>query len=342
MDLLKNLKKPYDLADCYKPVLYTGRFLLIYPYRFQNEGILTTSEKLEWFIFIASTSSLFLLSVFQIEARYFSTNLKNPLMLMSLLRFLLTVLHFLIHNVKSKTNHRHFVNIVRQFQELNNFFRLSEKNIKNSMHLSVLVMLSMILLAIGSLIIIIFCLQAPWSTFLSSIMFSYNVLNFNFNEMNYILSFGLIAKFVEEAHEMLKNYKSVVQVAAKNSSSVKEIRLAYRKILDLKAYINEVYSLQMISTITHVFIESVFFVFLNILIFQEDMMRYTDPVFMLISFYILHLGGRLVLIIWVCHGLKEALVKTGTVIHDLFSTPQDYETKEEVLNENYTKNLVLF
>lgn len=114
-----------------------------------------------------------------------------------------------------------------------------------------------------------------------------------------------------------------------NSDTIIEMKLSYRKILDLKEYINDTFSPQILSTTVDMFTEFVFFAFLNVVTFQHDIRKYRDPRFWTVLFFFLALVIRLLVLVYACEKLKVNLEKTGKIVH-MFAKEQDSETKQEV------------
>lgn len=110
-----------------------------------------------------------------------------------------------------------------------------------------------------------------------------------------------------------------------------KLRISYFKIIKLKEYINDTYSLQFFISTASIFIEYVYFTFFIIVI-----LRTPGPIdlpksrVLQIFMWTSSLGSRLFTMIKTCHTAAQKIKKTGSVINNILSKPVDPHTKNEV------------
>lgn len=116
--------------------------------------------------------------------------------------------------------------------------------------------------------------------------------------------------------------------------SVERLRYLYGKIDDMKEEANDIYSVHILLTIASIFIEIVFFVFVNITIFQywNDLDEDSLPLlkFQQIAMWTLAQVLKLVIVVLICHSMTEKAKKTGVILHRIYHSTKDPDVRNEV------------
>lgn len=117
--------------------------------------------------------------------------------------------------------------------------------------------------------------------------------------------------------------------------SVERLRLLYGKIDDMKEAIMNVYAVHVLMTITSIFIEMVFFVFVIITIFQYwNTLNEKGEIPWLkiqqVAVWTLSQLLKLLITVVICHSTTEKAKKTGVIVHRYFHKARDIATRNEV------------
>lgn len=102
----------------------------------------------------------------------------------------------------------------------------------------------------------------------------------------------------------------------------------------MKEDVNDIYSVHILLTIASIFIEMVYFVFVNITIFQfwntidEDSLPLLK--FQQIGMWTLAQVLKLLLIVLICHSMTEKAKKTGVILHRIYHNTKDVDVRNEV------------
>lgn len=113
---------------------------------------------------------------------------------------------------------------------------------------------------------------------------------------------------------------------------IKNLRKLYEEILDLKEYINDVYSFFITTWITYIFLEMIYFLFLNIVQYQfreGSLVQGTTAEFLLLVYPTVILI-KLIILAWCGELLRRQGKKTAIIVHKLISEITDYPTLYEV------------
>lgn len=102
----------------------------------------------------------------------------------------------------------------------------------------------------------------------------------------------------------------------------------------MKGEVNDIYSVHILLTIASIFIEMVFFVFVNITIFQYWNSLNEDSLPMLkfqqIGMWTLAQVVKLFLVVLICHSMTEKAKKTGIILHRIYHNTKDVDVRNEL------------
>lgn len=342
MEYYWKIYKPRDLLDCFKPLLYTGKILLALPYHITPTNHLDSSATLEWIVFLAAMLNLTWYFYTQILKPELSNHPDNPFVILSTIRFFLTTIYWLTNTIKNKLNHKHVVKIFEKFQNLEKLYHIPTSDLRQMHFKSVMITIILWMINLVTTIIIIVTFDQYWANILLILQFIHGFTVLNLSEIYIIEGFAIISKFVDIAQNDFRNFKKFYKRKQNNKSIVIDIipkddltnifgmKLAYRELLDTKELINDVFSFQMLTTTAYIFVETVFFAFLNVVVLQKDLTAYNNVSFCLLLTYTIFLITKFDLITTVSHNLTAKLKNTGRIIFDLLSEPQQSAVKDEV------------
>lgn len=109
--------------------------------------------------------------------------------------------------------------------------------------------------------------------------------------------------------------------------------MSYFKLMDLKEYINDTFSLQLFLSIVSFFIESVYFVFFIIVILrapENQSGQLTTPKTIRIAVWANSIFSKMLFLITTCNFMAQKIKKTKKIINNMLTEPLDSETKNEV------------
>lgn len=336
---MTKLFRPKCLIDYTRPFIYIGRLLLIYPYYITEENHLETSKIREWIIFVTTAFTILSFSLIQLQNHDINEPFNNPFVLLSLIRFIYILLNSFIYAIQIKINHKHLINIFKRYQKLEKYFGLSEADLKDIRNVSFLLAGISISILCSGLLFLHNVTENPWWWFFSAFSRCYRTILVHITDLTILVAFGLATKFASVIHRKIRDHGYVEKwepilkrkMYSENRKPMLELRLAYRELLDIKEYINDAFSFQILALVTYVFIEAVFYTFLTIVGIQDNIGKVNLTILWTSLVYAFSIVIKFVALVAVCHGLKSKLLKTGRVVHDVFSVPQDQETREEVL-----------
>lgn len=134
LSICKNylLSKPIDVFSGFKSYFFVYRFFGVFPYSFSPNNELKINSLEIWFDFIAYLCmSFFLLATWGLKMET-KQLLRDPFMLISLIRSVAYFSYTFLYTLKIKSNHNRNAAIFRKIKKLNNMIFLKEKNLKIS------------------------------------------------------------------------------------------------------------------------------------------------------------------------------------------------------------------
>lgn len=343
MEFYKKIFKAHDLLDCFKPLLYTGKVLLVFPYH-TSPNRLESSETLGWISFAVVIFNLTTYIYAQVQKSEIFKHTNNPFVILSLIRLFLNVIYSLVVSIQNKKNHKHVVHIFKKFQNLEKLYYLSPSDLRPIFFISIMIATIMWILNLFCVILMLLASDLHWINIIYTFQYIHGFALFYLSDLYYIAGFAILSKFVNMAQSDLRNLRRLYQwreidkiiaidiVPKKNTLrfDIFEMRLAYKELLDTKEYINDVFSFQILATFAYMFVEIVFFAFLNIVILQRDVTAYLNTNFLFNLTDILFLITKFYLITRVSNNLTMKLKNTGKMIYEILSVPQQSEVKDEV------------
>ncbi|KAG5330286.1 GR43A protein, partial [Acromyrmex charruanus] len=102
-------------------------------------------------------------------------------------------------------------------------------------------------------------------------------------------------------------------------------------ISDTVQMLNIIFSLHLLATIALSFKQIIFYLYFNIIQWQNGISLNRDRIYNIyfISFLIYYFI-KLILIVWACETGKNEATKTGTTIHDVLNSISDVQVKDEL------------
>lgn len=181
---------------------------------------------------------------------------------------------------------------------------------------------------------------------LHGISFWYNSAKSIITDITVGLSIGLVGCYIETIQTSLKSlaessltmhrkicYHFEEKDISFMSQKIREIRMRYGKINDLKTEINQAISLQLLLILTSVFLEIVFFSFFGIIVLQYgrvSLIALSDRKLIIPGIWVCIHGCKLLFIIWICNFTANKGKEMGVTVHRMFDVVQDRRSREEV------------
>jgi len=119
---------------------------------------------------------------------------------------------------------------------------------------------------------------------------------------------------------------------------LKALKKQHLMISDTVQMLNIIFSLHLLATIALSFKQIIFYVYSNVIQWQngkislnQEEIDNTYFISLLIYYF-----TRLTLIVWACETGKNEAIKIGTIIHDVLNSIRDVQIKDEVVKNNFT------
>ncbi|KYN03743.1 Putative gustatory receptor 28b [Cyphomyrmex costatus] len=112
---------------------------------------------------------------------------------------------------------------------------------------------------------------------------------------------------------------------------LKTLKKHHLMISDTVQMMNAIFSLYLLATIALCFLQIVFYMYFNVLYWQNGICLNTDKIYSInfISF-LMYYGMKLILPVWACETSKNQAIKIGTTIHDVINSTSDVQIKNEL------------
>lgn len=315
-----------DVTTPIKLFLYGSWPFMATPYKLasQTVEVIAPAKNLSCFVLITVLTCV----VYFLGIRRLPQSVDAYLFL-GFLRSLCITLYSLIHITQICRNHKKVVKLINRIIQLERELPLGGKTISAACVIVLLELLGIYIFAVGVcyslyssrneniLIRVLVCMSGA---VMCSGATTVETLCLNM--------LGLLTLFNHILHIRMQvlsihTFKGVVQI--------KEIRNLYGKIHDTKEDVNSVYSFLLLATVSSIFQESVFFVFINILCFQGAQVDLDSMKVKLLRFWALLLLFKITAIAYVCDLLSRSGKKVGIIVHRLYARAEDQGTKTEVV-----------
>jgi len=167
-------------------------------------------------------------------------------------------------------------------------------------------------------------------------------------DMLYINCVCVLKACFKEINDNLKNLRELV---INNISSwsyneqrypfllkkLKALKKQHLMISDTVKMLNMIFSLHLLATIALSFKQIIFYVYFDVIQWQNGISLNQDRIYNLYFIsIIIYYFTRFVLLVWACETGKNEAIKIGTTIHDILNSIRDVQIKHEVVKKNFT------
>lgn len=268
---------------------------------------------------------------------------QNPYMILGVLRILSYYLYSVASVVHVNTQHKKILKVINGIKELDEILPLPEMQLK---HFVFLFISQAIYGYFVSLLYNLFVAVANHGVKRYTPLFGLALLLPETNNV-YFLTFVMFIGFyldlihlklkeLQEEDDGLKKIKTVSSFQTESASKaelIEKFRILYGEINDMKEDVNDIYSVHVLMRMASMFIDLVFKIFVNTVIFKFG--RPDLEILPKVKYMQIFVGTAVILLktvmtIIICHNTAEKGKQMGVTVHRLFEGVKDVGIREEV------------